>query len=640
MLRSLSSRSTWVTLARQANLRSFSSSPGASSSHQPNAPIELDPSFRALLSDVDLSLLKHLARHNPSAVPSDAPAPRELEVFPNEEAPEVNYLTPKELDSLEEPEDKTHRKSPAALFGSQRIGAVVLPLELQNTINRIISESDKPLLHQDAQRLFMDNSTGSPEWDVSYEKKYKSPYQSLRHRERDGTAFASVALPAHYSVIYSVLDHVKQRLGPNWQVDQVIDWGAGTGSGLWASVHSFQNQEDFRSTDEFHDPEISQTTLSSYIGIDKRDGLVSIGKRLLKDINLGNLDIAWRRAFPGSAAIQRSADGEVLALSAFMLSTLSSPIARRSLLKEIWESGADTIILIDHNSIAGFEAIADAREYLLRKGRKELDDPSLSETTLKGSHVLAPCPHDGACPLYQAGVGKLTCGFSQRLQRPSFVRKTKHSGTGHEDTGYSYVVIRRGPRPDRVHTKTGRIGSVGQRELEKLGSSRGPTELRLDGEHEEAEVVQEASTSDAHRDLNQPGMSAEDVSSILRAEAYNWPRLVFPPLKRSGHIILDGCTQEGKIMRMTIPKSQGKQPFYDARKSSWGDIFPHEPKNASQERQLPQRSKTGNPVKGQDIGKRSEKDLRRIKVQTFKSADKERRKQRRESRLAKDAWVI
>jgi ribosomal protein RSM22 (predicted rRNA methylase) len=40
----------------------------------------------------------------------------------------------------------------------------------------------------------------------------------------------------------------------------------------------------------------------------------------------------------------------------------------------------------------------------------------------------------------------------------------------------------------------------------------------------------------------------------------------------------------GKIMRLTIPKSQGKQEFYDARKSSWGDIFPHEPKNPPHER--------------------------------------------------------
>ena len=40
----------------------------------------------------------------------------------------------------------------------------------------------------------------------------------------------------------------------------------------------------------------------------------------------------------------------------------------------------------------------------------------------------------------------------------------------------------------------------------------------------------------------------------------------------------------GKIMRLTIPRSQGKQAYYDARKSSWGDIFPHPSKNRPQER--------------------------------------------------------
>lgn len=39
---------------------------------------------------------------------------------------------------------------------------------------------------------------------------------------------------------------------------------------------------------------------------------------------------------------------------------------------------------------------------------------------------------------------------------------------------------------------------------------------------------------------------------------------------------------------MTVPKSQGKQPYYDARKSSWGDIFPHDPKNPSQVRFTPE----------------------------------------------------
>ena len=63
-------------------------------------------------------------------------------------------------------------------------------------------------------------------------------------------------------------------------------------------------------------------------------------------------------------------------------------------------------------------------------------------------------------------------------------------------------------------------------------------------------------------------------------------------------------------MRLTIPRSQGKQAYYDARKSSWGDIFPHPPKNRPQERYQPLRSKRAKreggtkPISGADIGKR------------------------------------
>lgn len=90
------------------------------------------------------------------------------------------------------------------------------------------------MLHVDAKRLFSGGDTKDAEWDSKYDVRYKSSRQAFRHSERDGTAFATVALPAHYSAIYSVLNHVKQRLGPEWDIKRVIDWGAGTGSGLWS----------------------------------------------------------------------------------------------------------------------------------------------------------------------------------------------------------------------------------------------------------------------------------------------------------------------------------------------------------------------------------------------------------------------
>jgi ribosomal protein RSM22 (predicted rRNA methylase) len=77
-------------------------------------------------------------------------------------------------------------------------------------------------------------------------------------------------------------------------------------------------------------------------------------------------------------------------------------------------------------------------------------------------------------------------------------------------------------------------------------------------------------------------------------------------------------------MRMTIPKSQGKQAYYDARKSEWGDIFPHESKNKMQERVIAK--KGGAAVSGGDIGKRGVDEGR---------MDRRRRKQSYE-RIAED----
>lgn len=95
-------------------------------------------------------------------------------------------------------------------------------------------DGDRPILHVDAKRLFSEEGNdGTEQWHTDYEVEYKSWKQAKRHADRDGTAFASVALPAHYSATYAVLDHIKHRLGDEWKIQSIMDWGAGVGSGLW-----------------------------------------------------------------------------------------------------------------------------------------------------------------------------------------------------------------------------------------------------------------------------------------------------------------------------------------------------------------------------------------------------------------------
>jgi ribosomal protein RSM22 (predicted rRNA methylase) len=155
------------------------------------------------------------------------------------------------------------------------------------------------------------------------------------------------------------------------------------------------------------------------------------------------------------------------------------------------------------------------------------------------------------------------CGFSQRLQRPSFVRLTKHSGVGHEDIGYSYIVVRRGPRPSFADAKSGRIGEVGRWALAKEASLQVPLrELKVHDHHNEARFVgTESSLTNALSQSINPEVSNNEPQSraelqeALRFEAFGWPRLVFPPLKRSGHVILDCCTAEGEMIPVACLRS-------------------------------------------------------------------------------------
>ena len=107
-------------------------------SHHPNAPLDIDPAFKALLKDVDISLLHHKSRHHHAE--DTRPKLRELEVYPEQDL--VSEVVPND----EESESRMSRKSPAAIFGSQSIGAVIIPDELRESVQTLISgESESRL---------------------------------------------------------------------------------------------------------------------------------------------------------------------------------------------------------------------------------------------------------------------------------------------------------------------------------------------------------------------------------------------------------------------------------------------------------------------------------------------------------------
>ncbi|KAG8934616.1 37S ribosomal protein S22 [Tulasnella sp. 408] len=605
----LSSRST-VILGRgitrclgTTTRRALSSHDFHPNHHAPRPAVELDPGLLELLNESGDSLkgLKQKSHAHPNP-------PAELHVYDDLQASQST-----EVARLEEGEDaefdaREERRSPAAVFGSDRPAHIKLSEELRKAIQALVDKSDKHQLRSDAKRLFL-NPAPSNNQELRWETNspaYGSKLKERKMAERNGLAYATVAMPAHYAVIEGVLQEIKSRGTPDTQpFDQpmtVIDFGSKYGAGLWAA------------------------------------------RSALPDVKYYN----------GRRSQILSNPTQTVAICAFTLSELNTDKDRAQMLREIWDTKAEWTVIIDYGSKAGFQCVGDARDYLLRKGRKQAqrvaneaaDSPegepvAESSTTgstpaLVGTYVVAPCPHDGACPLHvpiddlarrresarlfkkgdYKGKRKMdelprvtpttssmgptsVCHFSQRLQRPQFTRLTKHAYKATEDMLYSYVVIRRGQRPTRTGFYDGEMeeetrewmltGAVGREQAakaqEKSRMEEGGSAVVLEDEGGElhfhrgslrgagGEVVAEPFVD--HRTPEEERADNE----YMRLDSYTWPRVIYPPLKRSGHVILDSCTADGNISRITIPRSQGKQPYYDARKSSWGDIFPHEPKN-------------------------------------------------------------
>lgn len=77
----------------------------------------------------------------------------------------------------------------------------------------------------------------------------------------------------------------------------------------------------------------------------------------------------------------------------------------------------------------------------------------LTSSVDQAAHVLAPCPHDGVCPMQGT---KGWCHFSQRFERSKLQRDVKNvpgpkGPRSFQDERYSYVILKRGSRPLQGH---------------------------------------------------------------------------------------------------------------------------------------------------------------------------------------------
>src|SRR5579875_315551 len=302
---------------------------------------------------------------------------------------------------------------------------------------------------------------------------------------RSAVAYAAARLPAAFAATAAALHQARLRI-PAWRPQSLLDVGAGLGAGLWAAQAEW--------------PDLEQATL-----LERAPQMIALGKQLCAAASASTIrEARWREAdVTGEwGATERAYD---LVVAGYLLGELAAP-PRERLIERLWEKTAGALALIAPGTPTGFAHIHAARSQLLAAG----------------ATILAPCPHDGSCPIRPLappdeeptavetnaiGPGQAGnwCHFTQRLARSRLHRQLKGGELAYEDEKFSYVIAVR------------------------------------------------------------PGNSALPAAPIEG-------RIVRHPQTRPGVVTLEVCAREGGLERRIIPRRE-REAFRRARDLRWGDAL-------------------------------------------------------------------
>jgi ribosomal protein RSM22 (predicted rRNA methylase) len=205
-------------------------------------------------------------------------------------------------------------------------------------------------------------------------------------------AYLAYRAPATFAAAASVFRQVA-RQRPEWRPQSLLDVGAGPGVAVWAAVEQW--------------PSLTELAL-----VEIEPAMIAAGRELLPDAN-------WMEGDATSA--RGPAD---LVVASYVLGELDDSA---SSVRDLWEQTADTVVVVEPGTPAGYRRVLDARAAVLAAGGR----------------TVAPCPHDLPCPLRPDDW----CHFAVRLPRSKLHRHAKGVELGYEDEKFSYAALSREPAP-------------------------------------------------------------------------------------------------------------------------------------------------------------------------------------------------
>ncbi|KAL8520512.1 hypothetical protein ACS0TY_011148 [Phlomoides rotata] len=377
----------------------------------------------------------------------------------------------------------------------------------------------------------------------------------LRYQDDQTVAYVAARMPAVYSALHRVLSEVKRRV-PDFSPAKVLDYGAGTGSALWAMM------------------EVWPGTVEHINLVEPSQSMQRAGQSLVKDLRELPLIQSYSSLQALTKKINKSGRRHDLVIASYVLGEIPSMKDRITLVRQLWDLTGDILVLAEPGTPQGSNIISQMRSHILwmekRRSRKLLNAAKKTSKDLMtldtGAFIVAPCPHDGTCPLLNTNK---YCHFVQRLERTSSQRLYKRSKgplRGFEDEKFCYVAFRRGTRPREPWPLDGMKFET----LEEMKANRLPEDLEIESESQFESEETDAATEDEEKEEGPP---RADLGS-------GWGRIVYMPFRRGKRVELDVCRAtnsegtEGSFDRVVITQRLNPALHHQARRSMWGDLWP------------------------------------------------------------------
>lgn len=268
-----------------------------------------------------------------------------------------------------------------------------LPAPLRQGVDSLLEKVPLPALKQAARTL---------------SERYRAELRDGRlhmGEEMAVKAYLATRLPATYAAVRASLEALADAR-PDFQPKTLLDIGAGPGTMLWATTDAW--------------PELEQAVL-----VEASAAVRKVGQSLAAGT------IAVRTEWvAGDATIDldglKAAD---LVSIAYVLDEVA-PASLPKLVDRLWQLTADTLLVVEPGTPAGWQRILAARQQLIAAG----------------AHVLAPCPHKAPCPLAPPDW----CHFSRRVARSRLHRLVKEAEVPWEDEKFIYLAASRQPASARA----------------------------------------------------------------------------------------------------------------------------------------------------------------------------------------------